>query len=70
MRFRDKRTFFILDKSRSTISKKDIKKYRSEVTKIKNSPVCSSYTTAQVSDIGIRAMEKRHYRLIEGQLDV
>lgn len=61
---------YILDNNRSSLSKKDIEKYKSEITKIKNSPVCPSLSTSQVIDIGIMSMEERKYRLIEGQLDV
>lgn len=59
----------LLDRNRSCLSLRETKKFRSEITKQKNSPICSA-TTTEVAKRGFAAMKVDKFKLIKEQLDV
>lgn len=65
-----KRRLHLLDVYRSCLSTAEIAKYKEEITKQKNNPVCDNLTTIEVATKGAQAMQADGFRLVEGQLDV
>ncbi len=65
-----KRRLHLLDVYRSRLSTGEIAKYKKEITKQKNNPVCNNLTTVEVATKGAEAMEADGFRLVEDQLDV
>ena len=65
-----KRKLHLLDVYRSRLSVNEIAKYKREITKQKNNPVCDNLTTAEVAAKGAEAMRVVGFRLVEDQLDV
>ena len=60
----------LLDKNRSCLSSREIKKCKSEITKQRNSPICANMSTNDVANIGVAAMRVDNFRLVKGRLDV
>lgn len=60
----------LLDKNKSCISSHEISRFKSEITKQKNSPVCSAYSTHDVAKAGVETMKADKFRLVKVQLDV
>ena len=51
------------DNRKSYLSNKSINEYKSQITKIKNKPVCSNYSTFEVSEIGVAQMATDRFRI-------
>lgn len=60
----------LLDNKRSILTSKEIARYRSEITKIKNGPVVQARETLEVADEGAHLIERDGYCLLEEKLDV
>ena len=60
----------LFDKKRSTLSPSEIKKYKGEITKQRNSSVCKDLTTFEVTRIGVEAMKKDGFKITKEKLDV
>lgn len=60
----------LLDTKRSNLTSKEIQRYRQEITKQENSPVCKDMSTKELIGIGVKDMEADNFRLVKGQLDV
>lgn len=65
-----KRRLHLLDVYKSCLSIGEIGKYKDEITKQKNNPVCNNLTTIEVATKGAEAMRADGFRLVEDQLDV
>lgn len=65
-----KRRLHLLDVYRSRLSTREIAKYKEEITKQKNNPVCDDLTTVEVAARGAEAMRTDGFQLVEDQLDV
>lgn len=65
-----KRRLHLLDVCKSCLSTGEIKKYKEEITKQRNNPVCKNFTTVEVAIKGVEAMQADGFRLVEDQLDV
>lgn len=64
------RNMNLLDKRRSYLSSSNIKKYKGEITKQKNNPVCPSLSTIDVAQIGVDAMKKDKFCMVKEKIDV
>lgn len=64
------RKLFVKDSNRSFLSAAETDKYKVEITRQKNSPVCRRMSTMEVADIGAKAMKVDKFRLVKGQFDV
>ena len=51
------------DNRRSYLSDKSINDYKSQITKIKNKPICSNCSTFEVSEIGVAQMATDRFRI-------
>lgn len=60
----------ILDKRKSSISNDEITRYRAEVTKPTNSPICPNKTFSDVFKLGAASEQERGVPLVRGQIDV
>lgn len=60
----------LLDTRKSTITSKEIQRYRDEITNQDNSPVCENISTMELVGIGAKGMENDDFCLVKGQLDV
>lgn len=63
------REIHLLDKNRSHLSTREIKKYKEEITKQKNSP-CDSLSTNELALIGVEAMNKDNFCMVKEKMDV
>lgn len=61
---------FLLDKNKSFLSFDESQKYKGQITKQDNSPVCRALTTSEVVRKGIQSMKMDNYRLVKGKIDV
>lgn len=61
---------YIFDKNTSSLSKKEIEKFKDEITKQKNSPVCADMSTYDIAKMGANIMMQDGFCLIKGQIDV
>lgn len=61
---------YLLDKNRSFLSVKETQKYKNEITKQKNSPICISLSTNDVAQKGFNAMRSDNFKLVKEQIDV
>lgn len=60
----------LLDKNRSCLSPREISRFKSEITKQKNSPICSSSSTNDVAKVGAEKMKADKFQLVKVRLDV
>lgn len=61
---------YLLDKNRSFLSVDETQKYKNEITKQKNSPICRSLSTNGVAQKGFYAMRTDNFKLVKEQIDV
>lgn len=61
---------YLLDKNRSFLSLEETQKYKKQITKQKNSPICVSLSTNAVAQKGAEAMRSDKFCLVKGQIDV
>lgn len=61
---------YLLDTNRSYLSLEETQKYKKQITKQKNSPICVSLSTNAVAQIGAKAMKSDKFCLAKGQIDV
>lgn len=64
------RNIKILDNYKSHLSNNNITKFKSEITKQENSPVCSECSTFEIAKAGTESMKKDKFRLIKEKFDV
>lgn len=65
-----KRKTHLLDVYRSRMSTGEIVKYKEQITKQKNNPVCRDLSTAEVAAKGAQAMQADKFQLVKEQLNV
>lgn len=65
-----KKPIHLLDNRRSYMSSKEIEKYRSQIVNQDNKPVCEDLSAIQVVRLGIEAMCRDRFRLVEADIDV
>lgn len=61
------KNIYLIDRCRSVLSSYEIKKFKTEITKIKCQSVCS---TVDVVKLGIQMMNLDKFKLLETQLDI
>ena len=61
---------YLLDKNRSYLSPEETQKYKKQISKQKNSPICLSLSTYAVAKIGVDAMRYDQFCLVKGKIDV
>ena len=61
---------WLLDKNISKLSNDGINKYKSEITKQKNKPICTHLSTGEVAIKGADLMRKDNFSLIKEKIDV
>lgn len=61
---------YLLDTYRSCLTAKETQQFRREITKQKNSPICATMSTMEVSAAGAKHMAADKFRLVKGQFDV
>lgn len=64
------RKVLLMDKRRSILLASEIKKFKNEITKQKNNPICKQLTTTEVAVIGASQMKKDNFSLVKEQIDV
>ena len=65
-----KRKTHLLDVYKSCMSTGEIVKYKGQITKQKNNPVCRNLSTAEVAAKGAEAMQADKFQLVKEQLNV
>lgn len=61
---------YLLDKNRSYLSSEEITKFKDEIIKQKNNPICSSLSTIEVAKLGVDAMKKDNFCMVKEKIDV
>ena len=64
------KNYNLFDRRRSCISKKEIIKFRSQITRPINSPLCEDLTTFEIIKKGSELMKKDNFKLTRGKIDV
>lgn len=64
------RKISLMDKNKSCLSSREVKKYKKEITKQINSPVCANMSTNDVANVGVAAMKKDNFCMVKVKLDV
>ncbi len=64
------RKVYLLDKNRSYLSLEEIKKFKDEITRQKNNPICSQLSTIQVANLGVAAMKRDNFCMAKEKIDV
>lgn len=61
---------YLLDKNRSYLSFEEIKKFKGEITKQKNNPICSPLSTIEVANLGADDMKSDNFCMVKEKIDV
>lgn len=61
---------YLLDKNRSCLSSEEIEKFKKEITKQKNNPICKEFSTIEVANIGADNMKSDNFCMAKEKIDV
>ena len=60
----------LLDTKRSILTSKEIHRFRQEIVKIKDIPICKYMTTNELVNNGINCMKEDHFYFTKKKLDI
>ena len=64
------RKVYLLDKNRSCLFSGEIKRFKEEITKQKNNPICTQLSTIEVANIGADDMKSDNFCMAKEKIDV